>query len=104
MRTPTGGHLQQTTALQKHLRPGVAPPKRMIAYQVLVKVPGREPSISPAIQSLHRNRRVGRNPVRRRLTQPTIRQTSLAALVVATAPTAKCPLANPKQFSRLDLA
>ena len=68
---------------------------------MLVEVLGREPSIPATIQRLDLNRPVSRNPVGSRLTQTTVRKSSLTDLPIAPTPAAKRPLTNAQQLSRL---
>ncbi len=70
---------------------------------MFVKMPGGEASIALAIQRLDLVGAIDRNPLARRLAEPTIQKPGLAVVLEPLAPASKCPLVNPEQFRRLHL-
>jgi hypothetical protein len=100
--TRLGAH-QKALRLQKYLRPGVAPAELMVAHKVLVKMPGREPAVTTAVQGCDLFLSISRNPFARDTAKPAVQQTGVTALLKAYAPTPECPLGDPKQLSRFNL-
>jgi hypothetical protein len=92
---------QQMSALQERLRPTVAPREPVSAHQMFVEMPRREALIAHPIQALDLLAPVHRHPTTRRLADPTVQQTRLTFLFVATAPTPEGPFANTQQLRRL---
>jgi hypothetical protein len=95
--------LQKTLRMKKRLRPGVAPREIVLRHQMLVKMLGREALITLAIQSFDLMFAINRNPLARRLAEPTIQQTRLAVVLKALTPTAKRPLVDAQQLRRFQL-
>ena len=75
----------------------------MPRHQMLVKVLGGEAPVTLAIQSLDLVRAIDRNPLARRLAEPTIQKPRLAVALKPLTPTSKRPLIDPKQLRCLHL-
>ena len=75
----------------------------MPRHQMLVKMLGGKALIALAVQSLDLVRAIDRNPLARRLAQPTIHKARLAVVLEPLTPTSERPLANPKQLRCLHL-
>ncbi len=75
----------------------------MPRHQMLVKMLGREALIAPAVQSLDLVHAINRNPLARRLAEPTIQNSGLAVVLEPLTPTSKRPLVDPKKLRRLHL-
>src|SRR5208337_2080944 len=95
--------LQKTLRMKERLRPGVAPGEVVPRHQMLVKVLGGEAPVTLAIQSLDLVRAIDRNPLARRLAEPTIQKPRLAVVLKPLTPTSKRPLIDPKQLRCLHL-
>src|SRR5271166_3982607 len=95
--------LQKTLRMKERLRPGVAPGEVVPRHQMLMKVLGGEAPVTLAIQSLDLVRAIDRNPLARRLAEPTIQKPRLAVVLKPLTPTSKRPLIDPKQLRCLHL-
>ena len=95
--------LQKTLRMKEGLRPGVAPREVVPRHQMLVKMLGREAPIALAVQSLDLVGAIDRNPLARRLAEPTIQKSGLAVVLEPLTPTSKRPLVDPKQLRCLHL-
>ena len=89
------GPVQQALRLRERLGPGIAPGEIVSAYQVLVKVLGRETLVAAAIQRFHLHFPVKRNPFARRFAKPQVVQAFFALFLKTLPPAPERPLANP---------
>ena len=89
------GPVQQALRLRERLGPGIEPGEIVSAYQMLVKVLGRETLVALAVQPLHFRLGVKRNPFARRFAKPQVVQAFFALFLKTLAPAPERPLANP---------
>jgi hypothetical protein len=95
--------VQQTLRLQEQLRPGVAPPVKVVAHQILVEMSRGEAPVTGSIQTFDLRFVVRRHTFAGRTTQAAVQKPRLALLLEAATPTAKRSFAHPQHLSRLDL-
>src|SRR4051794_7459396 len=96
------GH--QPTAVEKVLRPGVAPAEAMVGFEVLVKMLGGEALIALAIEPLHFLSLTIRQRPSRSPPQAAIGEPVFALLLKSPRPSPERPLAHAQYLCRLQLA
>jgi hypothetical protein len=75
----------------------------MIAHHKIVEMPRREAAIAGSVEAFDLRLIVRRHPFGRRAAQAAVEQPDLAVVLVAAAPAAERPLADPQQLAYLDL-
>src|SRR6202051_2464675 len=84
----------QPRSLQRLLHPGVAQLDLMLVPQLLVEVPHVQIGIAVAVQPQYLLHQGQRNPLRRRLPTPPIKQSDITERLVTLAPAPHVPIAD----------